>query len=470
MNDKHSSTDPKRKKYRWRWGPKLPKHLDQINHNAAGIDVGARKHYVAVPEDRDEHPVQVFEPFTPDLIEMVQWLKQCGIDTVVMESTGVYWIPLFQVLQDHGFEVLLVDARHVKYVPGRKTDVFDCQWLQQLHTFGLLRGAFVPDKDIAALRTYSRQRKQLVQSCSREIQHMQKALTQMNLQLPVVISDITGVTGMRIIRAIVAGERDPVVLAKMKHPGVKSSEETIVKALSGNYRHEHVFTLTQALDLYDIYQGKIAQCDQALARRMQAFEVKADPKELAAKPSKRNKRKRRKNEPHFDLRAELYQMTGVDLTQIDGIDAMTALSIITECGFDMQRFPTEKHFASWLGLCPNNTVTGGKVKKTRSRNVHNRAAQALRIAAQSLHSSTTYLGAHYRRMHARLGAPKALTATAHKLGRLVYHMLKYGQDYVDKGQQYEEEQYRKRAERNLRRRAHAMGYQLICVDTGEILA
>ena len=470
MNDKQCTTEPKRNKYRWRRGQKLPKHLEQLNANAAGIDVGARKHYVAVPEDRDPQPVQVFGPFTPDLIAMAQWLKQCRVDTVVMESTGVYWMPVFQVLQDQGLEVLLVDARHVKYVPGRKTDVFDCQWLQQLHTFGLLRGAFVPDQAIAGLRAYARERRQLVASCSREIHHMQKALTQMNLQLPVVLSDITGVTGMRIIRAIVDGQRDPVRLARMRHPGVKRSEETIAKALSGHYRTEHVFALEQALAAYDFYQRQIEQCDQALARGMQRFASKADPADLAGKPSKKNKRKRRKNEPYFDLRAELYRISGVDLTQIDGIDALTALTIITECGLDMSRFPNAKHFASWLGLCPNNTVTGGKVKKTRSRNVHNRAAQALRMAAQSLHASTSYLGAHYRRMRGRLGAPKAMTATAHKLARLVYHMLKYGEDYVDKGQHYEEEQYRKRAQKNLRRRANALGYHLVSMDTGQIVA
>jgi transposase len=448
----------------------LPASLKRVNLNAAGIDIGSEEHYVAVPEDRDEEAVRCFKCFTPDLHEMARWLKHCGIETVAMESTGVYWIPVFQILEHYGLEVKLVDACRVKNVPGRKTDVLDCQWLQQLHTYGLLAGAFIPDKEISILRGYWRHRAGLVQSCSKQIQLMQKALIQMNLHLHKALSDITGVTGMAIIRAIVQGERDPKCLARMRQRGVKSSEKTIADALTGNWREEQLFILAQSLELYDIYQQKIAQCDLQVDQYMATLEAKADPKELASKPKKRSKTKRRKNEPHFDLRASLYRMTGVDLTLIDGIDAMTAQTIISECGFDMSRFPTAKHFASWLGLCPNNRKTGGKVFKTKTRNVRNRAADALRLAAQSLHSSKSALGAFLRRLRTRLGAPKAITAAAHKLAILVYRMLKYGEDYVDKGQWYYEEKYRHRVVNNIKQRAKTMGYALVSLETGEVVS
>lgn len=398
---------------------------------------------------------------------MARWLKQCGIATVAMESTGVYWIPVFEVLEQYGFEVKLVDARHVKSVRGRKSDVMDCQWVQRLHSFGLLSGAFRPERKVSVLRSYWRHRAGLVDSCARQIHLMQKALEQMNVQLHKVLSDITGVSGMKIIRAIVAGTRNPLELARMRHPSVKSSEEIIAKALTGNYRQEHMFALTQALELYDVYQEKIRQCDERIAHYMSRFETKAQAGQLASKPAKKSKVKRRKNEPYFNLRAHLYRITGVDLTLIDGIDAMTAQTIICESGFDMSRFPTEKHYASWLGLCPDNRITGGRVTRRRTRNVHNRAAQALRLAAQSLHSSTTALGAYYRRMRARLGAPKAITATAHKLARLVYRMLKHGQDYVDAGQEWYERQYKKRVLLNLTNRARQMGYALTPLGTPE---
>jgi transposase len=438
--------------------------------NAAGVDIGSREHYVAVPPDRDEQSVRTFGNFTCDLHLMAKWLRECGIVTVAMESTGVYWIPVFEVLEQYGFEVMLVDARQVKTVPGRKTDVLDCQWIQILHSVGLLRGAFRPDGPVAVVRSYWRQRAGLVESCSKQIHLMHKALEQMNVQLHKVLTDITGMTGMKIIRAIVSGERDPVALARMRHPLVKSSEETIAKALMGNYRAEHMFALTQALELYDVYQEKIRDCDKQIERVMKTFEAKADPKALAAKPTKKSKYKRRKNEPYFNLRSHLYRMTGVDLTLIDGIDAMTAQTVVSESGFDMSRFPREKNYASWFGLCPDNRITGGKVKRRRSRNVHNRGAQALRLAAQSLHSSKTALGAFYRRMRARLGPAKAITATAHKLAKLIYRMLKYGEDYVDKGQDWYEQQYRHRVLRNLRNRAQHMGYALIQLDTGELVS
>ncbi|UCE51860.1 MAG: IS110 family transposase [Desulfobacterales bacterium] len=449
---------------------KRDRKIRQLNPNAAGIDIGSQTHYVAVPSDRDNEPVRSFGCLTPDLHQMARWLKSCRIETIAMESTGVYWVPVVAVLESYGFDVKLVDAYKVKNVPGRKTDVKDCQWLAELHRFGLLSGAFRPDKQIQVLRSYWRHRSVLVEACSTQIHLMQKALEQMNIQLHKVITDITGVTGMKIIRAIVAGERDAVKLAGMKHALIKSSTETIAKALTGEYRQEHLFTLKQALEIYDVYQNKIADCDHQIEEYMKTFEQKADANDLDSKSGKNNRTKRRKNQPNFDLRTRLFEMTGVDLTQIDGIETMTAQTVISECGFDMSVFPTEKHFTSWLGLCPNNQITGGKVRKHSTRKVQNRAARALRLAAQSLHSSKSALGAFYRRMRARLGAPKAITATAHKLAKLVYRMLKYGTDYVDSGQQYYENQYRKRVIKNLTKRAREMGYVVVCTNTGELVS
>ncbi|MHC4791790.1 MAG: IS110 family RNA-guided transposase, partial [Planctomycetota bacterium] len=392
------------------------------------------------------------------------------IETIAMESTGVYWVPVVAVLESYCFDVKLVDAYKVKNVPGRKTDVKDCQWLAELHRFGLLSGAFRPDRQIQVLRSYWRHRSTLLEASSTQIHLMQKALEQMNIQLHKVITDITGVTGMKIMRAIVAGERNAVKLAGMKHALIKSSTETIAKALTGEYRQEHLFTLRQALEIYDVYQNKIADCDRQTEEYMKAFERKAEANDLDSKSGKKNRTKRRKNQPNFDLRTRLFEMTGVDLTRIDGIETMTAQTIISECGFDMSVFPTEKHFTSWLGLCPNNQITGGKVRKRSTRKVQNRAARALRLAAQSLHKSKSALGAFYRRMRARLGAPKAITATAHKLAKLVYRMLKYGMDYIDSGQEYYENQYTERVIKYLTKRARKMGYELVCTNTGELVS
>lgn len=440
--------------------------LAVLHPDAAGIDIGAHTHYVSVPEDRDPLPVRTFGCYTPDLEAMAQWLLGCRVTTVVMESTGVYWIPVFRVLEEAGLEVRLVDARQVKFVPGRKSDVADCQWLRRLHTHGLLAGAFVPPQDVAALRTYARQRKTLVESAAREIQHMQKALVQMNLHLHVALSDLTGVSGLRIVRAIVNGQRDPDTLAALAHPTVKASPQELARALTGHYTDAHVFALTQALELYDIYAGKIEACDRALEACLARFPSKG---KLPACHRKRSKRRRRKNEPHFDLQAERVRLVGVDLTAIDGIDALTAFTVVSEIGLDVAAFPTAKAFASWLGLCPGNTITGGRVKKRKTKAVQNRVAAALRVAAQSLHRSDSYLGAYYRRQRGRLGAPKAITATAHKLARLIYALLKHGQAYVDKGQAYLEAQHRERTRKALIRRADALGLEVVDRATGEIL-
>lgn len=441
--------------------------LRKMHPNAAGIDIGSKVHYVAVPEDRCEEPVRNCGCLTPDLHQMAQWLKSCGITTVGMESTGVYWIPVARILEEYGLEVVLTDARNVRSVPGRKSDVLDCQWLQELHSYGLLKAAFRPTKELEILRTYWRHRASLVQGCSAEILHLQKALEQMNLQLHKVISDISGVTGMKIIRAIVAGERDPLTLAKMKHKKVKSSEETIAKALTGHYREDHLFTLGQALESYDFIQRRIRECDARIEQYLRRFETRIDSPTQTTCPKRKKKTSRRKNQPYFDLSEELRRILGVDLTSIDGIEAMTALTVISEQGFDMSQFPTEKHFTSHLGLCPNNRVTGGKVKRRRTRKVESHAATSLRIAAQALHDSKSALGAFSRRMKARLGPAKATTATARKLAVLIYRMLKHGQDYVDRGQEFYEEHYRLQRERTLMKQAQIMGFQLVPLPTGD---
>lgn len=437
---------------------RLCKHLEQVNLYAAGIDVGSQKHYVAVAEGLDDEPVRSFSCFTGDLQRMAQWLVEIGIQTVVMESTGVYWIPVFELLEEHGLEVLLVNARHVKHVAGRKSDVSDCQWLQQLHTYGLLEGAFRPPEQVVALRAYLRQRGNLVRYAGSHIQHMQKALRQMNLLLDNVVADITGKTGMQIIRAILAGERDPHKLAQFRDPRCKRSESVIAKSLEGHYRDEHLFSLLQAVELYDVYQEKLRACDAAIERQLDAFDAQADPNDLPPRPGKK---KAVKNRPTFDVRGKLYQMTGVDLTRIDGIDETTALKVISETGTDMSCWKTEKHFASWLGLSPGNKVSGGKVLNSKTKPSANRAAAALRMAAFTLTHSKSALGAYCRRMRARLGAPKAITATAHKLARLIYSMLKHGTEYVDQGQDYYEQQYRDRAVKALRKRAAQLGFSLM---------
>ena len=312
-----------------------PAELSQLNLNSAGIDVGATSHFVAVPANRSEQPVQEFEAFAADLYRLVDWLTECGVATVAMESTGVYWIPLFGVLEERGFQVMLVDPRRIKNVPGRKSDVVDCQWLQQLHTYGLLSAAFRPDEDIRRLRSYLRQRAMLVEYASHHVQHMQKALTQMNVKLQHVISDITGKTGMAIIEAIVGGERNPRRLARLRDPRIKADEATIARSLRGHWRKEHLFELTQALELYRTYQAKIAQCDWEIEAQMAGFEDRSDGEPPAPNGKKRNQ----KNAPRFDVQGQLYRMTGVDLTRIDGVDGFTALKVVSEIGTDMTNGP-----------------------------------------------------------------------------------------------------------------------------------
>ena len=427
-----------------------------ITHpNSAGIDIGSASHYVAVPPDRDDEPVREFASFTADLHRLADWLAACGVDTVAMESTGVYWIPLYELLDARGFTVLLVNARHVKNVSGRKSDVLDCQWLQQLMNYGLLRGAFRPADEVCALRALARQRERLLKSQARHVQHMQKALTQMNLQLANVISDVAGETGQKILRAIIAGERDGHVLAALKDTRIRASNEQIAKSLQGNWRAEHLFALKQALASFDFYATQLAECDHEIEQQLQRLHVHR------GECAKGRKRGRTRNAPKFDLRAHLFKLCGVDLTRIDGIDVTTALAVISEVGADMSKFPSVKHFTSWLGLCPGTKITGGKLLSGKTMRVANRAAQALRLAAAALRSSHSALGAYFRRLCSRMDKPKAVTAAAHKLARLIYTMLTKGEEYTDQGQDYYEERYRERVLRQLSKRAQKLGMKLV---------
>jgi transposase len=434
------------------------KGLSLVHPHAAGIDVGATEHYVACGAG-DPAPVRRFGACTADLEALADWLAQCGVKTVAMESTGVFWVPLFELLEARGFEVRLVDARQMRRIPGRpKTDAHDAQWLQRLHSYGLLAAAFRPDEPVCVLRGYLRQRHMLVTYAGQHVQHMQKALTQMNVKLQHAVSDITGVTGLAIIRAIVAGQRDPVALAKLRDQRCGHSEADIARALHGSWRAEHLFALKQAVELYDFYHQQIAACDRAIETQLKQFEDKSGGQAL---PPKARRRRRGDNRPAFEARAALYRMAGVDLTVIEGIEESTALVLLGEVGTDMSRWPSAKHFCSWLGLCPHHRISGGKVLSRRTKPCANRAAAALRLAAFALSRSQSALGAFLRRLKARLGAPKAITATAHKLARLVYSLLKHGTAYVTQGMDEYEQRYRERAVRNLSRRAKELGYEVV---------
>lgn len=433
--------------------------LKEVNLDAAGVDIGARAISICVPKGRDAEgmDIRTFSTLMPQLRRASQWLKQCGVRTVAMESTGVYWIAFYELLEEQGFEVYLVDARKVKNVTGRKADETDAEWLQKLHRYGLLARAFRPEGAICALRAYQRQRSMLVATAARHIQHMHKALSQMGLQLHHVLRDITGVTGQKIVRAILAGERDGRVLAKFRDPGCKNDEETIAQALEGNYRQEHVFALRQAVELYDYYQEKIGDCDREIEGKLGEFEQRARRENLPAGKHQKSGG----NEPRFDLRSRLFEMTGVDLTRVPGLNSYTALQAVSETGLDMSRWKSEKHFASWLSLSPNHRESGGKILGRATQSSANRAATVFRLAARALYNAHNALGAFYRRMRARRGAPKAITATARKIAVIYYSLLRYGTDYVEKGEQWYDEQYRSRVERNLRRRAADLGFELI---------
>jgi transposase len=432
-----------------------------LNPNAAGIDIGATEIYVAVPLERDPQPIRRFGTFTQDLLAVATWLAHCGVTSVAMESTGVYWIPLYQILETRGVEVCLVNARHVKNVPGRKTDVQDCQWLQYLHSVGLLRASFRPPETVCAVRSLLRHRDRLVQLAAVHTQHLQKALNQMNLQLHHVISDVTGVTGLAILDAIVAGERDPHTLAAHRDHRIQASRATIAKALVGDYRPEHLFTLRQPLAAYRHYQQLISECDREVQGLLAPFASAIDPTAHPLPPAATTHRKPQGNTPRFDLRAELYRILGIDLTQVPGLNTATIYTLFAELGADLGKFPSAKHFASWLGLCPDNRISGGKILSVKTRHVKHRVAQALRMAAQSLYRSHSALGAFFRRMRAKLGAPKAITATAHKLARIIYHLLTTHEPYAESQLAKVENGYRKRLEARLYAQARALGYQLV---------
>jgi len=436
--------------------------LLSLNPKAAGVDIGATEIYIAVPGDRDPQPVRCFSTFTEDLHAAADWLKACHIDTVAMESTGVYWIPLFQILEARGFQVFLVNAHHVKNVPGRKSDVSDCQWLQYLHSVGLLRASFRPEQAVCTVRSILRHRDGLVQMASSHVQHMQKALNQMNLQLHPVISDITGVTGIAILEAILAGERNPHTLAALRDRRIKASAEIIAKSLVGDYRREPLFTLGQSLAAFRHYQELIAACDREVAQYLEGFESKMDPPPASTSPSKDGS-KPKASEPPFDLQTHLHRIFGVDLTQVPGINVLTAQTLLAEIGPDFSRFASGPELTSWLGLCPDNRVSGGKVLSVKTRKVKNRAATALRMAALSLYRSQSYLGHYFRRMRAKLGAPKAITATAHKLARIVYHMVDTRHAYDETICAHNEVQNRQRLEARLRKQARELGLQIVAI-------
>jgi transposase len=432
-----------------------------LEPNAAGIDIGAQEIYVAVPPDRDEHATRRFSSFTCDLQALADWLQGCRIRTVAMESTGVYWIPLYQILEQRGFEVYLVNAHYLKSVPGRKSDVSDCQWIQYLHSVGLLRASFRPPDAICAVRSLWRHRSSLLQMASEHTLHMQKALSQMNLQIHHVLSDITGVSGLAILDAVLVGERDPMRLAQLCHAFVKTPHEIVAKALVGDYRPEHLFTLKQSLDGYRFYQKLITELDEETARLMQA--VPSAGKQLAPMPprTKHTVYQRNGNDPRFDLRSELYRIAGVDLTDVPGVSAITAQVILTEIGPDVSRFRNASAFASWLGLCPEKRVSGGKVLSCKTRKIKSRAALALRMGANSLCRAKGYFGEFFRRMRAKLGPAQAITATAHKIARILYHVLLNKEPYTESIFHLCDEQARFRAEIRLRKQAAQLGFQVV---------
>jgi transposase len=441
-----------------------------LEPNAAGIDVGAREMFVAVPPGRDEHPVRVFATFTEDLERLADWLLQCGVTTVALESTGVYWIPLYEILEQRGIRPCLVNARHMKNVPGRRTDWHECQWLQFLHSVGLLRASFRPQQDICAVRTVLRHRSELVLAASQHVQHMHKALTQMNLQIHHVISDITGTTGLAIVDAILAGQQDAAELAKLRDPHIKAHAETIRKSLVGNWRSEHLFTLKQSRALYRTYQQSIVDCDLEIETMLRAFEPRTDPVEKPLpsdrKRNRAGKKRRKKNghpNPGVDLRTETYKLFGVDVTQIPGLEE-NALPLFSEVGRDMSKWPTAAHFVSWLALCPDNDISGGKLLWRGVRTVKNRAGHLFRLAAFSLHHSLTPLGNYLRRMKAKLGPRAATTATAHKIAVIFYTLVKNQVEYNESIGASRDAHREKRLEMKLKRQAKQLGYQLVPIE------
>jgi transposase len=441
-----------------------PAIFDMLNPNAAGIDVATEEMWVCVPANRATQNVRKFGAFTDDLYAIADWLRECGITSVAMESTGVYWIPLYQVLEERGFVVCLTNARHLKNVSGRpKTDRLDCQWIQRLHSYGFLMASFRPTAAICRIRSIQRHRASLIQDASRHVQHMQKALHQMNVLLPKVVKDITGVTGMAILQKILDGERNPVKLAKLRNPHCKSTEDEIAKALNGDYREEHVFVLRQGYKAYAFVQTQLRECDREIERLLTHIDKQVDATQTPPPPRTKPPQPKRKNQHQFtsDARTLLYECFGTDVTEITGIETSNGLELYTEVGVDMSPWATDQHFTSWLGLSPNAQSSGGKMKSSQTRKVASRAAQVFRMAAKSAARSKTYLGAFYRRMKARLGAPKAMTATARKIAVIFYHMVKERKPYRDLGEDYYVKQNQERTLKRLQRQAKSLGYTLV---------
>lgn len=440
------------------------------HRHAAGIDVHAAVHFVAVaaedvpagfvnPDPKLPASVRKFGAYTGDLESLADWLTVCGVTTVAMESTGVFWIALYDLLASRGFEVLLVDPRQTKHAPGRpKSDVLDCQWIRRLHSYGLLTASFRPADEIVRWRGFQRQREMLIRYAAQHVQHLQKVIEEMNVKLTEVVSDIVGLTGLKILKAIVAGERDPRKLARHRHPSCKTSAEEIARALHGEWRPEHLFALKQTLALYEFYQRQLQECESQIESCLRSF---SDQSHGASLPASRRRHKPGKNAVRFGARELLFRMAGVDLTQIEGISETTALVVLSEIGPDLSAFPTEKHFASWLGLCPQHRGSGGKILKRRVRRGANRAARALRMAAQGCHHAKNALGAFYRRIQSRAGGPKALVATARKLAERVYRLLRYGPEYVRQSEQAYEAAYQERLVKSMAKRAAKLGYKLV---------
>jgi transposase len=445
--------------------PAYSQALPVIQPDAAGIDLGATCLTAAVPPDRDTRPIRTFGTFTEDLQELVRWLRQCRIRTVALEATGVFWVPVFQVLEAAGFEVCLVNPRHLKNVRGRKTDVCDAQWLQQLHAVGLLHASFRPPDAICALRTLHRQREHLVRQAAEQIQMMQKALTQMNLHLHHVLSDLSGTSGLRIIDALLEGERDPAVLARLRDPRVQTDEETIIAALTGDWRPEHLFTLRQARQTYTHYQDLLRACDAEIERWLNQHPLPPEHSQvpLSAETAKRPSRNTPRL-PQLDLRQEMANRFGVDLIPCPALGIATVTALYAELGADLSAFKSGKHFSSWLALCPDPRKSGGKVLKSHTRNVQHRVAQIFRQAAVSVRRSDNHLGRFYRRMQGKLGKPEAVTATAHKLARIFYHLVTTGEAYDETVFQREDERYEIRRRQALKRQATAMGFNLVPID------
>jgi transposase len=438
--------------------------LPVTHRHAAGTDVGDRSHWVCVEATPDgSDPVREFPAHTPGLRQLLAWLKSCGVTTVALEASGVYGHVLFLALLEAGFQVVTTSAKFTRQIQGRpKTDKRDCQWIQRLHRHGLLPSIFQPDEATQTLRDYVRQRANLVRLSGQHIQRLQKALGLMNLKLTTVLGDITGVTGLKIVRAILAGERDPLKLAKLRDRRCQRQEAEIATALDGRYRDEHLLELRCCLAMWQKYQEMIAVVDESIAAQL--LQMKKQTL-LPPLPPKRRVRGKRPHDPQFDVRKALYLVTGVDLTAIEGIDELHALTLVSELGCDFSKWPTLKHFSSWLGLCPNFKKTGGKVQSSRTRHGKGRAARALRLAAWSLMRSKSYLGAYLRRQRSRLGSPKAITATAHKLARILYHLMRHGQAYVQQQEAAYAEQVRQRLEKQLHRRARELGYELKKVES-----